>query len=134
LTATTSGIGNAALAPSNFPQSPGTFGASTGGFSPTSPTDPGHSHPQVFWGPTLNSAGPLVFTTLAAATTSPPTGSGGPGGPHSHSLTVDSHGHAVIDGGHSHSFSSESPHTHPFSGTAQDFAVTYVDIIIATKS
>lgn len=45
----------------------------------------------------------------------PNTGSTGGGGSHNHSLTMNAHNHT-------------------FTGTALDFAVQYVDVIIATKN
>lgn len=47
----------------------------------------------------------------------------GGGGSHTHSLTMDTHTHTFTG----------TAHTHTFTGTAMDFAVQYVDLIIATK-
>lgn len=53
----------------------------------------------------------------------PGTGSTGGGGSHTHSLTMNSHSHTFTG----------TAHNHTFTGTALDFAVQYVDLIIATK-
>jgi len=45
------------------------------------------------------------------------------GGSHSHSLSMDAHGHTLTMNSHGHSFT----------GSAMDFAVQYVDVIIAQK-
>lgn len=47
----------------------------------------------------------------------------GGGGSHTHSFTGTSHGHTFTG----------TSHSHTFTGTAMDFAVQYVDLIIATK-
>ena len=56
-------------------------------------------------------------------TVDPGTGSTGGGGSHTHSFTGTSHGHTFTG----------TAHNHTFTGTAMDFAVQYVDVIIATK-
>ena len=63
----------------------------------------------------------------------------GGSGSHSHGFSGSSHSHSVNN--HTHSFSGNfsgntGNHTHnagSFSGTAMDFAVQYIDVIIATK-
>jgi hypothetical protein len=129
------GIGNAGPNPSSFSSTSEQMVYSASPYSPSTPQMAAHSHPTVFYQPTLNSAGPLAYGTVAAASvtsnTNPETPSGGT--THSHPISVP-HSHGITDGGHTHTLSSDSPHNHPFSGTAQNFAVTYVDIIIATKS
>lgn len=51
------------------------------------------------------------------------TQSAGGGGGHSHDLYMNAHSHSL----------SMNAHNHSFSGTAMDFAVQYVDVIIAQK-
>ena len=51
------------------------------------------------------------------------TSQSGSGSTHTHSLTMNSHSHSL----------SMNAHNHSFSGTAMDFAVQYVDVIIAQK-
>ena len=81
-------------------------------------------------------------TNLAASATQSPqsTGPGDPGGAsptgtHTHTIQ-GSHTHPIIDPGHTHTFFGASQpngvHTHTFT-TTQDFTISYVDIIIATK-
>jgi hypothetical protein len=125
------GSGPNGFSPTDVSMSPG----STDSYTPTTPETAAHSHPTEIWQPALTSAGPLTFTTLAAALLSGTTGNGSPAGgtTHAHNILVP-HSHPLTDSGHTHAFSSESPHTHPFTATTQSFAVNYVDIIIATKS
>lgn len=56
----------------------------------------------------------------------------GSGTTHTHSLTMDSHSHTFTGNSHTHTFTATS-HGHTFTGTAMDFAVQFVDVIIATK-
>lgn len=51
---------------------------------------------------------------------------------HSHNTTSTAHGHPISDPGHIHPVSNPGPHSHPVSVT-QNFAVTYVDVIICSK-
>lgn len=60
------------------------------------------------------------------------TSSAGGGGSHTHSLSMNAHSHSLAMNAHSHSLSMNA-HSHSFSGTAMDFAVQYVDVIIAQK-
>lgn len=134
-TGTTTGLG-AATGLSGFYSTPVIVSyPTTNNYTPTTPEMPGHSHPTQFFNPTLNSAGPLAYGTIAAAfvtsSTNPSDGSSGTS--HSHPVYF-SHSHTINESQHTHPVSAESQHTHSFSGTAQNFAVTYVDIIIATKS
>jgi hypothetical protein len=136
ITASTTGIGNAGPNPSGFSGTSELILNSVPNYTPSTPEMPSHSHPTIFFNPTLNSAGPLAYGTIAAASnvvsTNPGDGSAGTG--HVHSLSGGSHTHPISDPGHTHTVSPESSHTHSFTGSAQNFAVTYVDIIIATKS
>lgn len=63
-----------------------------------------------------------LYGTTTAATIGLTSSTGG-GGSHTHTLTMNSHTHTL----------SADAHTHTFTGTAMDFAVQYVDVIIATK-
>lgn len=68
-------------------------------------------------------------------------GSTGSGTTHTHSLTMNAHNHTFTGNSHTHTFTSNTHnhtftgtgHGHTFTGTAMDFAVQYVDVIIATK-
>lgn len=70
------------------------------------------------------------------------TGSTGSGTTHTHSLTMNAHNHSYTGVAHNHTFTSNThnhtltmnAHGHSFTGTAMDFAVQYVDVIIATKN
>lgn len=53
---------------------------------------------------------------------------------HNHSFSVaHTHAHPGTASQHSHSISSLGPHVHGFTTTSQNFAISYVDIIIAIK-
>lgn len=54
------------------------------------------------------------------------------GGTHTHSLTMNAHNHTLTMNAHTHSLTMNA-HNHSFTGTAMDFAVQYVDTIIAQK-
>jgi len=135
ITPATSGIGAAGPSPSQFLATGAVMQGGTDNYTPTTPEMAAHTHPSIFYNPTLNSAGPLQYGTVAASSTSSNTNPESPAGGtvHAHSMSLP-HQHTVTDNPHTHPFSSESGHSHPFTGTAQNFAVTYVDIIIATKS
>ncbi len=45
-------------------------------------------------------------------------------GTHGHPITITQHNHTITAG----------PHNHPFTATAQDFDISYVDVILAQKS
>jgi hypothetical protein len=51
---------------------------------------------------------------------------------HTHTFTGTSHGHTFTGVAHNHTFTGSS-HNHTWTGVAMDFAVAYVDVIIATK-
>lgn len=69
------------------------------------------------------------------------TASTGSGTTHTHTLTMNAHNHSFTGSGHTHTFTSDthnhtftgSSHSHTWTGVAMDFAVQYVDVIIATK-
>lgn len=77
--------------------------------------------------------------TVTSTGTSDATGSGTT---HTHSLTMNAHNHTFTGNSHTHTFTSNThthtitmnAHNHSFTGTAMDFAVQYVDVIICTKS
>ena len=57
-------------------------------------------------------------------------------GGHQHALNPvnrQQHDHPVSVTQHSHTISSAGPHSHPFTVAAQDFSISYVDLIIAQK-
>jgi hypothetical protein len=53
---------------------------------------------------------------------------------HSHGLSSVQHNHVVTATQHAHTISNDGLHSHPFTTTAQDFNILYVDIIVAIKS
>jgi hypothetical protein len=55
----------------------------------------------------------------------------GGSGSHNHGLSTDAHSHTFTGTAHSHT---QDAHSHTFTGTAMDFAVKYVDVIVATKN
>jgi hypothetical protein len=74
--------------------------------------------------------GPAVaLQQLTPATT----GQAGSGQSHTHGITNPQHPHPVTNPNHPHGVS-DPQHNHTFTGTAQDFAVLYVDVIVATKN
>ena len=56
----------------------------------------------------------------------------GQDGSHNHTTSAQTHVHPLGGGAHNHNLSA-TQHNHTFTGTAQDFAVRYVDIIVAIK-
>jgi hypothetical protein len=81
--------------------------------------------------PYLSAAGGFLANNTVFA------GATGGGGSHNHSFSGSSHNHT--QDAHNHSFSGSShnhtqnAHNHSFTGTAINLAVSYVDLIIATK-
>lgn len=73
------------------------------------------------------------FNANGTGTVNPPKGYGSTG-----TVTTNatggsgSHTHSFTGGSHSHTLTMDS-HSHTFTGTAMDFAVQYVDLIIASK-
>jgi hypothetical protein len=74
-------------------------------------------------------SGTAVISLTGTNTATSSTG-GGLG--HTHSLTMNAHSHTLTMNSHTHSLTMNA-HNHTFSGTAMDFSVQYVDLIIATK-
>lgn len=81
---------------------------------------PSHTHSTPTSTGTANSSG---TTGSVARNTAGTSGSAGGGGSHTHGFTGDAHSHSLSMNGHSHTFT----------GSAMDFAVAYVDVIIASK-
>lgn len=71
----------------------------------------------------LTAANTIATSAATNASRNDGTGNTGGGGSHTHSFTGTSHGHTFTG----------TAHNHTFTGTAMDFAVQYVDVIIATK-
>ena len=65
-------------------------------------------------------------------TDTPNTGQAGSTQSHTHGITNPQHPHPVTNPNHPHGVT-DPQHNHTFTGTAQDFAVLYVDVIVATK-
>jgi hypothetical protein len=72
---------------------------------------------------TNNSPNYTLTGTIDADATLGLSGATGSGSTHTHSLTMNSHSHTLT----------MDTHNHTFTGTALDFAVQYVDVIIAAK-
>jgi hypothetical protein len=72
---------------------------------------------------TNNSPNYTLTGTIDADATLGLSGATGSGSTHTHSLTMDAHSHTLT----------MDTHNHTFTGTALDFAVQYVDVIIAAK-
>ena len=108
--------------------STGTVGSTT----LTASQIPAHAHQIVEAGANSNALyNTFSLTASNTIATSPATNASrndgtsntGGGGSHNHSLTMNAHNHTFTG----------TAHNHTFTGTAMDFAVQYVDIIIATK-
>ena len=56
----------------------------------------------------------------------------GGGSSHNHGISVTPHGHTLSNQLHAHGIT-DPGHNHTFTGTSQDFAVRYVDIILIQK-
>ena len=92
---------------------------------------PAHGHPY-----SINNTGnrtPGPDGLVVQGTDTPNTGPAGSGQSHPHGVTNPSHPHPVTNPSHPHGVT-DPQHNHTFTGTAQNFAVLYVDIIIATKN
>lgn len=113
----------------------GTIGNTTdtgtvGGTSLTTAQLASHSHG--YGGIASGGTGKLTTggsTTIDLTSTSDAAGSGNT---HTHSLTMNAHNHTFTGTSHGHTLTMNS-HGHTFTGTAMDFAVQYVDLIIASK-
>ena len=101
---------------------------------------PSHSHSFTRRSPySYASYGGTATNNEANAASNGNTNNTGGGGAHSHGFSGSSHSHNVNN--HTHSFSANfsgntGNHTHSagaFSGTARDFAVQYIDVIVASK-
>lgn len=56
------------------------------------------------------------------------------GASHNHGFPATAqHNHTVQVAAHGHTISSQGPHSHTFTTVAQDFSVSYVDVIVAQK-
>ena len=94
---------------------------------------PAHAHPITTY-PTSGSdshpAGSFIMSwpTSGTPTSTPPSNNTGGGQSHAHPFSGAQHAHPFAGTQHAHPFAGT------FSGAAQDFAVQYVDIIIAAKN
>ena len=79
--------------------------------------------------------GPDYPGQIGASTpyTSRTTGSAGSTQSHTHGINNPLHPHPVTNPNHPHGVT-DPQHNHTFTGTAQNFAVLYVDVIVATKN
>ena len=96
-------------------------GGTVGSTTLTTAQMPLHSHNA---GAPAGVVGPGQFNVRFTNENAPATSSAGQSGSHLHPFTGTQHAHPVT----------VDQHNHPFSGTALDFAVLYVDIIIASKN
>jgi hypothetical protein len=69
---------------------------------------------------------------VVQGTDTPNTGQAGSSQSHTHAETNPNHPHPVTNPNHPHGVT-DPQHNHTFTGTAQDFAVLYVDVIFANK-
>jgi hypothetical protein len=94
---------------------------------------PAHTHDyQFFVSPTLSRIGPAESADSGDGngSTFNQTGSNTN---HDHNITEATHNHTINNPSHPHA-DTDIQHNHTFTGTAQDFAVNYVDVIIAFKN
>ena len=77
-----------------------------------------------------SNVGPAVALQQLTPATAAAAGSGQS---HTHGITNPQHPHPVTNPSHPHGVT-DPQHNHTFTGTAQDFAVLYVDVIVATKN
>ena len=95
----------------------------------------GHSYSRRAGARQANQVGGVIAPLIAASTpyTSRSTDSAGSSQSHTHGITNPQHPHPVTNPSHPHGVT-DPQHNHTFTGTAQDFAVLYVDVIVATKN
>lgn len=82
---------------------------------------PSHSH-TITRSTNLNNSNDTCLSTQGVSGVVTTAAAGG-GGSHNHSLTMNAHNHTLT----------MNAHNHTFTGTAMDFAVQYVDVILASK-
>lgn len=94
---------------------------------------PSHTHGySLNPGPAPASTSPGTTSGGAAAQSTFVSGSGGGPGTHNHSLS-NPHTHPLTDAGHTHLINATGSHIHSFT-LNQNFNISYVDVIIATKN
>jgi hypothetical protein len=103
----------------------------TGGFSITDPTLPSHTH--TYTRNKTETANPGPVGTLSATLGNRNSSIVGSSDSHNHAVSVSPHTHTISNQLHAHGIS-DPGHTHTFTGTAQNFAVNYVDIILIQKN
>ena len=91
---------------------------------------PAHGHSYQING--LSSRTPGSDGLVVQSTDVPNTGQAGSSQSHNHAETNPNHPHPVTNPNHPHGVT-DPQHNHTFTGTAQDFAVLYVDVIFASK-
>lgn len=86
---------------------------------------PSHTHNLLFTIQSSYASGNTnaVRNIISGGSSTAVTETSGGGGSHTHSLSMNAHSHSL----------SMNAHNHSFSGTAMDFAVQYIDFIIAQK-
>jgi hypothetical protein len=114
----------------------GAGGGTVGATTLTTTQIASHTHGGVTVASGSRTTGPQVTDGVVeyitkGSTTS--TGAEGGNGSHTHPFSGAQHTHPISTDLHAHPFTG-AQHIHPFSGTALDFAVQYVDIIICSKN
>ena len=93
---------------------------------------PAHTHNyQFFVNPNFSRLGPIATADAGDSNGSTFNQAGGSTS-HDHGVTEGTHNHTINNPSHPHA-DTDIQHNHTFTGTAQDFAVNYVDIIVAIK-
>ena len=94
---------------------------------------PAHTHDyQFFVNPNFSRLGPTATADAGDGNGSTFNQAGGSTS-HDHGVTEGNHNHTINNPSHPHA-DTDIQHNHTFTGTAQDFAVNYVDVIIAFKN
>ena len=94
---------------------------------------PAHTHTySYFESPNFSRIGATVAADAATVNGTAFAQAGG-NTPHAHTITEANHNHTINNPSHLHA-DTDIQHNHTFTGTAQDFSVNYVDVIIAYKN
>jgi hypothetical protein len=107
-------------------------GITVQGHTLTTAQIPAHTHVyNISLRPSPRRSGPLTTADFPAPSLS--FDARGGSGSHTHPISEGNHNHPITNPAHPHG-RTDPQHNHVFVGTAQDFAVTYVDVIIASKN
>jgi hypothetical protein len=95
---------------------------------------PAHTHTYNFFqSPVLRRFGPVAAADNITPSPSTNFNATGGGDSHTHGISEANHNHTINNPSHPHA-NNGAQHNHTFTGTAQNFAVNYVDVIIAFKN